>query len=123
MDISPWVIGLQLAAAHFGGGASSMEWATPGLYAMHASGATFGAYRNSQGRGSAFAAWTWQTESRRWAITVGAVTGYERARVLPLILPSVRVPIGDVALRLSLVPPIAKQHVVGAVAVALEFDF
>lgn len=123
MDPATWVIGLQLAAAHFGGDASANEWATPGIYVKHASGATAGAYRNSEGHGSAFAAWTFETESRTWAITVGAVTGYRRAAVMPLLLPSVRVPLGDVALRLSLVPPIAKQNIVGALALAVEVDF
>lgn len=123
--LEAWIIGLQLASAHFGSGAEAMEWATPGIYARHPSGFTAGAYRNSQGHGSAFAGWTWQTESRTWAITVGAVTGYERASVLPLVVPSMRIPMGDtgVALRLSAVPPLAKQHIVGALTLALETEF
>lgn len=123
MDPAPWIIGLQLASAHFGHDASSMEWVTPGVYARHPSGFTAGVYRNSEGRGSAFAGWTWQTESRTWAITVGAVAGYQRASVMPMVVPSVRLPVGDFAVRLSVVPPIAKHGIVGALTVALERDF
>lgn len=125
MDATAWIVGLQIASAHFGSGAGAMEWATPGLYVRHPSGLTAGAYRNSQGRGSAFAAWTWQTDSRTWAITVGAVTGYQRASVLPLVVPSVRLPIADtgLALRVSAIPPIAKHDIVGAVTVAVEREF
>ena len=125
MNTEAWIIGLQLAAAHFGSGSSSMEWATPGIYVRHPSGFTAGFYRNSLGRGSAFAAWTWQTESRTWAITVGAVTGYDRSKVMPLVVPSVRFPIPDtsIALRISAVPPIAKHNIIGALTVALEREF
>lgn len=120
--ITAWTLGAQLVAAHFGGGASDMEWATPGLYAMHASGASAGFYRNSQGHGSAWAGWTFETESRTWAISVGAVTGYDKAKVLPLLTPSVRIPVGDYAVRLMFVPPIAKHNIVGAVALAVEMS-
>lgn len=123
--LDAWIIGLQIASAHFGSGADALEWVTPGLYARHPSGFTAGAYRNSQGHGSAFAGWTWQTDSGTWAITIGAVTGYERASVLPLVVPSMRLPLSDsgFALRVSAVPPVAKQHIVGALTLAVERDF
>ena len=57
------------------------ETATPGLSLRLANGATVGAYRNSYGRGSAYAGWTFETADQRWALTVGAVTGYPRLRL------------------------------------------
>lgn len=117
------VIGLQLATAHYGDGASDMRWATPGVYVQHPSGATFGAYRNSQGRGSVFAAWTLQTPGKTFALTAGAVTGYEAGSVLPLVVPSVRLPLTEsVSARLMFVPPIAKHDITGAVTLAIEFE-
>lgn len=118
MTINAWAIGLHLLTAHATPG---YEAVTPGAYARHESGATFGAYRNSIGRASAYAGWTF--ERGQFALTVGAVSGYERrcrvdrwedaggkhtnpvcsghtgGKLGPLLAPSVR--IGDA--RLSLV--------------------
>lgn len=73
MTLETWTLGLHLLTAHAMPG---YEAVTPGIYARHESGATFGAYRNSIGRRSAYAGWTF--ESGRFALTVGAVSGYER---------------------------------------------
>ena len=95
-DLSAWVIGLHLLAAHDPGcyqqhgRCEPYKAATPGLYARAPSGLTFGAYRNSYGRGSAYAGWTFETADRRFALTVGGATGYPRATVIPLAVPSVR---------------------------------
>ncbi len=116
--MSTWILGLHLLTAH---AAQGYEAITPGAYARHESGFTVGAYRNSIGRPSAYAGWTFETEDRRFALTVGAVTGYEKrcridrfeheggiatvprcsghtGKVGPLISPSVK--IGDARLAL-----------------------
>ena len=91
------LIGLHLLSLHAQPG---METATPGLYARHApTGATLGLLRNSEGRASAYAGLTLQRGPL--AVTLGAVTGYQRASVLPLVVPSVRF---DGGLRLSVIP-------------------
>lgn len=71
--MSTWLLGIHLLTAHT---APGYETATPGIYARHESGFTVGAYRNSIGRPSAYAGWTF--EQGRYALTVGAVTGYQR---------------------------------------------
>lgn len=97
------IIGLHLATAHAGN--SALETATPGAYVQLAGGATFGAFRNSYGRGSAYAGYTWRTEDGRFALTAGAVTGYPARRVLPLLTPSVQLPLaGGYAARLAWLP-------------------
>ena len=96
--ITPVVLGLHLATAHFGAPAGSdLQSTTPGVYLRSAAGLTVGAYVNSHGKGSAYAAWTWSTADGRWSITAGGVTGYPRARVSPLLAPSLRLPLGDAA--------------------------
>ena len=66
------------------------ETVTPGAYVRLANGATFGAFRNSYGRGSAYAGYTFETADGRFALTVGGVTGYYGAAVQPLVIPSVQ---------------------------------
>lgn len=82
------VIGLHLLTAHTAGG---MEPMNPGLYVRMPAGFTAGAYRNSEGCGSAYAGWTVETADRRFALTVGGVTGYRGSKLSPLVVPSVRV--------------------------------
>lgn len=60
------------------------ETVTPGAYVVLGNGATLGAYRNSYGRASVYAGWTFRTEGDRFALTVGAVTGYGRFPTSPV---------------------------------------
>lgn len=60
------------------------ETITPGAYVVLANGATVGAYRNSYGRPSVYAGWTFRTQDDRFAVTVGAVTGYGRFATSPV---------------------------------------
>lgn len=97
-------LGVHLATAHFGGAPNSphVENVTPGIYLRTPSGLTAGVYSNSEGGTSAYLGQTYETDSRRFAITVGAVVGYRVAPVLPLVVPSVRVEITQhAAVRLS----------------------
>lgn len=82
-------VGLHLGTVHRGQG---FEDFNPGAYAVWSSGATLGAYRNSEGRPSTYVGWTW--EAGPLAMTAIAVTGYRRAPVTPGLIPSVRVPLG-----------------------------
>lgn len=98
----------------------SYQNVNPGAYVRLASGATFGAYRNSYGRASAYAGWTWQTEGGAFALTAGAVAGYRGAALSPLIAPSMRLDLADAgapgwALRVSLIPKPPRHHSATAV--------
>ena len=98
------VLGLHLATAHLGA-AQGLQAATPGIYLRTEAGLTAGVYRNSNGRTSSYAGWTWETEGRGLALTLGAVTGYAAAPVMPLVVPSARLPLAaGLALRLAYVP-------------------
>lgn len=98
---------------------------TPGIYLRAPSGLTLGAYSNSYGKTSLYAAWTIETDDQRFALTGGAVTGYRRTvkenrspllgrpsvihvegqSVQPLLVPSVRFGLTDnSAVRLAYVP-------------------
>lgn len=106
------------------------ETLTPGLYIRHDSGATAGAYRNSYGQMSYYGGWTFQTDDERFAITIGAVTGYGERKVgesvqgnklirhyhsgggdvLPLVAPSVKFNLTDeVGARFTVLPPTTRK--------------
>ena len=109
------MLGLHLATVHVTPGSGVPErWANPGAYVQWANGLTAGAYRNSQGRLGAYAGRTFTTADGRWALTVGAVTGYTRAPVLPMVVPSVRLGERDGwGLRLSLLPKVSGAGLAG----------
>lgn len=113
------IVGLHLATAHVGG--AGLESVTPGVYVRMPSGITAGAYRNSHGHGSAYLGMTWTTSDGRWSITAGGVTGYPRAKVSPLVIPSLRMPVASTpwAVRLSYLP---KPHSDGAQGVHLSLE-
>lgn len=95
-------LGVHLFSVHT---AAGLEPVNPGLYVRHESGFTAGAFRNSYRRTSAYAGYTFETADRRFALTVGAVTGYPAKAVLPLAVPSVRFELGDqVAARVAYLP-------------------
>lgn len=82
-------LGLHTATWHSRPG---YQAATPGAYLRWHNGATLGAYRNSEGRGTAYAGWTWSTDEHARlsaAFTAAAATGYSAAPVVPLLAPSV----------------------------------
>ncbi len=115
-----WILGLHLFSAHvpncWGEPCQRYEVFTPGIYAKAPSGLTVGAYRSSYGDGSTYVGWTFETKDRRFALLVGGVTGYSRASVLPLIVPSVKV--GNV--RLAFMPRFEKGGA-SVAHVAVEF--
>lgn len=93
--------------------AKGYETITPGLYAIHSSGAAAGFYRNSEGKPSAYAGWS--LERGQWNVLIGAVTGYKRAKVLPMLAPGYRFASG---MRVSVIP-----NPFGASALHLSADF
>jgi hypothetical protein len=114
------VLGAHMATAHFG---ADLKAETPGLYARHSNGATAGFYRNSYGQWSTYAAWSWQTPGKTLALTVGAVTGYPAARVMPLVVPSARVPLWQgAALRLAYIPKPLRHGTAAGLHLAIEHE-
>lgn len=103
---------------------ASYRTLTPGVYLRTQAGFTAGAYHNSIGKPSFYAGWSFATDDDRFALTLGAVTGYRRtvhrrwgtyvdrhetaqvgSTVQPLVVPSVKVDLTDAwAARLSYVP-------------------
>jgi hypothetical protein len=80
------VVGVHLFSVH---SADSMNNSNPGIYLRAPAGFTAGVYENSisgtrfAGSGSprrisTYAAWTFESASRRFAVTVGGATGYGR---------------------------------------------
>lgn len=117
------LIGVQIATAHYGPGYSENEWATPGIYVRHESGASGGMYRNSNANFSAWLGWTFETPGKMFAVTVGGVTGYKRS-VTPLLAPSIRLPLKDEwFIRATVVPSLPKYDITGAVMFAVERSF
>ena len=78
-------LGLHIGSQHFP--AQQYNNFNPGAYYIHDNGATVGTYYNSERRQSVYAGWTW--DSGPWRLQVGAITGYERSAVLPMVVPSV----------------------------------
>lgn len=119
------VLGLNLATVH---SAPGFETATPGIYARAEMGLSGGLYRNSHGRASAWLGWTWESGSflgeRRFAVTVGAVTGYPAKPVMPLLVPSVRFGLAEgVDLRLALIPKPPQVGSAWGLSLAVEHRF
>lgn len=108
-------IGLHLATAHFSPGYESFN---PGVYAVCdapvVGPVVAGAYRNSEGRGSAYVGKVFALGQMQ--IVVGAVTGYQRQPVLPLLVPSLL--LWD-HVRLSVLPPFGNSK--GGITFAWEF--
>ena len=95
-------LGLHIGSQHFP--AQQYNNFNPGAYYIHDNGATVGTYYNSERRQSVYAGWTW--DSGPWRLQVGAITGYERAKVLPMVVPSVALGYG---FRLTVLPKVERS--------------
>lgn len=100
------ILGLHSATLHWEHG---LNPSNPGLYYISTNGLTFGAYRNSYFKPSFYAGLTVETDSRRFAVSLAVVTGYEhhnkpfKGPLTPFLNPSYRLPVGEYgALRFSL---------------------
>lgn len=69
-------IGVHVGSYHFSG--YKFNNFNPGVYWRGDSGFTLGGYRNSYKRNSLYAGWTFEDESKRFSLTLGAVTGYTK---------------------------------------------
>lgn len=103
-------IGLHLGSKHF---QSEFKYnnVNPGLYVVY-DGWTAGGYYNSERRPSFYAGYTWEyrTKFLTPGLTVGAITGYKRASVLPMIVPSISVGLTEqVSARLTFIPKVEKS--------------
>lgn len=99
---TPEVMGLHMGSWHED---KAMNNFNPGVYARWKNGFTAGAYYNSEKRPTAYAGWTFHDKIDRFAITLGAATGYKRAAIVPLVVPSVRFGVNEnTSVRLSAVP-------------------
>lgn len=105
-------LGFHIGSQHFP--AKQYNNFNPGAYYIHSSGATIGTYYNSERRQSVYAGWTW--DYGPWRLQAGAITGYRRAAVLPLIAPSVSLGYG---FRLTVLPKVERR---GSAVVHLTWE-
>ena len=121
----------QTIGAHLGSWHSEPGYntANPGLYLRTAGGWTLGGYRNSVRRDSTYAGWTGGVElatGLRAELTLGAITGYPAAAVLPLAAPSLRICPGNAAgpaLRLTLLPKVHPKQGAHVAHLSTEWSF
>ena len=104
-------IGLHLGTYHFDASKGYNDF-NPGAYVV-CDGWTAGAYRNSERKPSLYVGKTFRYGVD---ITIGAVTGYKRAPLTPLLVPSYKLENGA---RLSLLLPAEK----GGGGVHLSWEF
>jgi hypothetical protein len=104
---------------------------TPGLYVRTTSGWTAGLLSNSVGDTSALFGFTWETRPStlplqlQAALTLGGIAGYGIAPVVPLVVPSLRIPVrSGCAARISyLGGEPGDEHAVSAAHLSLEWVF
>lgn len=109
--------GLHLGSVHFP--KDEFNNFNPGAYARWNNGLTVGGFYNSERRVSLYAGYTY--EIGRFAVTMGAVTGYRRSKVLPMVIPTLRVgSIHGVDMRLAFIPKLEKG-MSNALHLMLEF--
>lgn len=115
-------VGVHVGSYHFEGDFNNFN---PGAYVYH-NGWTTGTYYNSERRQSVYAGYTFEhylTADLSVAVTVGAITGYLRAPVLPLVLPSAAYKLtARDSVRIGFVPPVGKGSS-AAVHVMFERSF
>jgi hypothetical protein len=113
LDLAAIAIGVHIGTWHFKQDHRLRDF-NPGVFAR-ADRWQAGLYHNSQRRTSAYVSYAFPL-SERWAVSVGAVTGYEHARVAPAVVLSYRF---DGGLRLVGIPSTPKNS--GGVHAAYEF--
>lgn len=115
-------VGAHLGSYHFEGNFNNFN---PGVYVYH-DGWTAGTYYNSERNQSYYAGYTFEyplVGPFTGGLTVGAITGYARAKVMPLVVPSVRLGLTDVlGLRVTFVPKVEKGGS-SAVHASIEWSF
>lgn len=96
----------------------------PGVYVEY-DGWTAGTYYNSERKQTYYAGYTFAGKlvgPLDWGLSVGVATGYSRSPVVPMLVPSVRLGVGEhAAVRVSAVPPLAGSA--GVVHLSVEYLF
>jgi hypothetical protein len=113
-------VGIHTVSVHEHSGFNNIN---PGLYIRYDNGLTGGFYRNSYKRESAYLGYTIETRSFHnlsAAATIGGVTGYPAARVMPLVVPSIAYHFDQSAIRLGIVPRPPKTGAAAALHLMLE---
>ncbi|HEX7765997.1 MAG TPA: hypothetical protein VF443_04750 [Nitrospira sp.] len=94
------VIGIDIASVHAHPGMNNVN---PGLYLHRDDGWSGGFYYNSERHMTGWLGYTIKDEADRFAITLGAASGYKIAPIIPIVIPSVRIGLTDTtSVRLSL---------------------
>lgn len=108
-------IGLHLGTVH---NSKVFNDFNPGVYAVLENGVTAGTYFNSERKQTFYAGKTWSAGS--FAVSAVALTGYRRAPLVPGLIPSVSLPVGErVEARASLI--LTPEKASRAVHFSLEF--
>ena len=100
--------------------------ANPGVYARADNGLTAGVYLNSLSKVSTYAGWTTSTQAGpvELSLTLGGITGYPGASVLPLAVPSAAIKVDEAtSLRLTWIPRVHPKVDTHAFHVAIETKF
>ena len=132
-SIMPSTIGLHIGSKHSTPGFND---ANPGVYGHWAdasgNGWALGTYLNSERAQSVWGGYSLSSPklglgsagSRAFAasagLTLGGVTGYRAAKLMPLILPSAALHMGNAAARLTYLPKVEKR---GAAALHLSLEY
>lgn len=103
---SETIIGVHTISHHTSG-----DWNNnnPGVYVSH-NGWTAGTYYNSERHQTVYAGYTFAGPiigPLHWGLSVGAASGYERSKIVPMVVPSLAFNTDVLTVRLSGVPPVA----------------
>lgn len=111
-------IGVNLLSIHDEPGYRTV---TPGVYFVSDDGWTAGLLQNSEGRSGSYVGKTFKDSDGLFALTVGGITGY-KAKVTPLVVPSVRLYSADsFEVRTTLLPKVPKTDGCNAIHISVEF--
>ena len=114
-------IGMHFASVHSKSGLNNFN---PGVYVETTDGYTAGTYYNSESRQSYYLGRTLEAPllyGTSGAVTLGAITGYRGYRVLPLAVPSLKIPLTEgFGTRFAFIPRVEKK---GAAALHLMLEF
>lgn len=129
----PNTLGLHIGSRHSVAGFNNSN---PGLYGRwadaHENGWAAGTYFNSERAQSVWGGYSWSSPKLALGsvglrafgasagLTLGGVTGYRAAKLLPLVVPSAALHLGDAAARLTYVPKVEKR---GAAALHLSLEY
>lgn len=116
------IIGFHIATSHFGSNiqvGQKLNGVNPGAYVSCPNGLTVGTLYNSYRRQSFYVGHTW--ERGPFSVTLGGISGYPAAPVLPFTSAGLRVKVSEqAAWRLSFLPRAPKVGTSAAVHLSLE---